>query len=251
MKKIFSTILAVIMLLNVLIFACAAANTVELRLTSEKVYAGDEFNLNLFISDNSQMSGAVIDLLYDRDKLEYISAEPGAILDENANISIKNISGNNPSVRFTYLAPSSSVTSAGVILTVKFKALSNASGTTQIKISIPNAGDFVSSNLENISYTAVNSTVEIIGTGSTAEPASKETASEEDTESQSVEETESNTETPTQTEVTGISPELPTQNGDSVKTGSIISWVSVAIFAVLAIIAAAVVFIILKSRKNK
>ena len=254
MKKIFSAILAALMLLSAFSVMCTAADTVELKITSEKVYAGDEFYLNLFISDNSQMSGAVIDLLYDSDKLEYVSAEPGAILDSNANISIRNIDGKNPSVRFTYLAPSSSVTSAGVILTVKFKALSNASGKTEIKISIPNAGDFVTFELENISYTAVNSTVEIISAGSmgsTEEIPSKEAVSEDPTESQSVEETGSDTETSKQTEITDVSSELPTQNNESVKTGSVISWVSVAIFAVVAIIAAAVVFVILKSRKNK
>ena len=257
MKKFFSIAIIVIMLLSVFSVICTAANSVELKLTSEKVYAGDEFDLNLFISDNSQMSGAVIDLLYDSDKLEYVSAEPGAILDTNANINVRNIDGENPSVRFTYLSPSSSVTSAGVILTVKFKALSGASGTTKIEISVPNAGDFVTADLENISYTVVNSTVEIIGTGNTAEIPSKEAVSEESTESQSIEETESNTETQAPTETEELSTELPTQNNDSIKTGSSTNWiavtvfVAVAIFVVVAIIATVVILVILKSRKKK
>ncbi|MCH5191924.1 MAG: hypothetical protein J1F23_07145 [Oscillospiraceae bacterium] len=257
MKKLFSVFLSVLMIFSVYSVACTAADSVELKLTSEKVYAGDEFSLNLFISDNSQMSGAVIDLSYDSDKLEYVSAEPGAILDQNANISIRNIDGKNPYVRFTYLAPSSSVTSAGVILTVKFKALSNATGKTEIKISVPNAGDFITSDLEKISYTAVNSTVEIIGTGSTAKDPFEDTNSEGPIESQTVEETESNTETQTQTEESEITTELPTQNDDGLQTGTATNWVAVAVFAVVAfiavaaIVAAVVIFIVLKSNKKK
>lgn len=251
MKKIFSAFLSVLVLLSVFSLMCNAANTVELKLTSEKVYTGDEFSLNLFISDNSQMSGAVIDLSYDSDKLEYVSAEPGGILDPNANVSVRNIDGKDQFVRFTYLSPSSSVTSAGVILTVKFKALSGTSGTTEIKVSVPNAGDFVTSELERILYTAVNSTVEIIGTGNTGEAPSKDADSEEPTESQYAEETESNAETQTQAETEELSNELPTQNNDSEKTDNNIIWVVVAIFAAITIIAAATVFIMLKSRKKK
>lgn len=164
MKKVISLILALFILVSVFSITVFAEATAKLSLTSETVYAGEEFTLNLFISDNSKMSGAVIDVNYDKNMLEFISAEQGAILDKNANISIKNIDGENAKVRFTYLAPNSSVTAEGVIVSITFRALSNATGNTDLTITIPNAGDFVTQDLERISYQVSNSVVKIINT---------------------------------------------------------------------------------------
>ena len=152
------------MLISLFSVSVYAESKVKLSLTNETVYAGEEFKLNLFISDNSKMSGAVIDINYDKNMLEFFSAKQGAILDSNANISIKNIDGEKSKVRFTYLAPNSSVTSEGVIMTITFKALENATGNTDVTISIPNAADFVTQDLQNIPYEVSNSVVKIINT---------------------------------------------------------------------------------------
>lgn len=165
-----------------------AAEPVTLSLTNDKVYAGDEFTLNLLISDNSQMSGAVIEVSYDKTKLEFVSAEQGGILNENANVSLKNIDGKKPCVRFTYLDSSSSVTSAGILAKLTFRALDDADGTTSLTISVPNAGDFIRQDLSKISYKVKNSSVEIINTS----PAKDETESkvnENDTTSETIPET--------------------------------------------------------------
>lgn len=164
MKKSISLVLALFILFSAFSITAFAEVTAKLSLTSETVYAGEEFTLNLFISDNSKMSGAVIDINYDKTMLEYVSAEQGAILDQNANISIKNIDGEKSKVRFTYLAPSSSVTAEGVIVSITFKALSNATGNSDLTVTIPNAGDFVTQDLERISYEVSNSVVKIINT---------------------------------------------------------------------------------------
>lgn len=164
MKKILSLVLTVLILISAFSMSAFAESSARLSLTSETVYAGEEFRLNLFISDNSKMSGAVIDINYDKNMLEFVSAEQGAILDKTANVSIKNIDGDKSKVRFTYLAPNSSVTSEGVIMSVTFKALANATGNTDLTISIPNAADFVTQDLERISYEVSNSVVKIINT---------------------------------------------------------------------------------------
>ena len=148
-----------IFVLLAVIIPVSAKSTVELKVTDATVYAGEEFELKVVISDNSKLSGAVIDLEYDASKLEYVSAEKGAIIDEDAMISIKNTPNN---VRFTYLSPDSAIASEGVLFSVKFKALENAEGESSVKITIPSAGDFVSENLEKLPYTVKNSTVKII-----------------------------------------------------------------------------------------
>ena len=158
MKRIISMMLTIFVLLAVII-PVSAKSTVELKVTDATVYAGEEFELKVFISDNSKLSGAVIDLEYDASKLEYVSAEKGAIIDEDAMISIKNTPNN---VRFTYLSPDSAIASEGILFSVKFKALENAEGESSVKITIPSAGDFVSENLEKLPSTVKNSTVKII-----------------------------------------------------------------------------------------
>lgn len=186
MKKSISLLLTFLILISAFSFSVFAESKTKLSLTSETVYAGEEFTLNLFISDNSKMSGAVIDINYDKNMLEYVSAEQGAILDNSANISMKNIDGEKSKVRFTYLAPSSSVTSEGVIMSITFKALSNATGNTDLIITIPNEGDFVTQDLERISYEVSNSVVKIINT-TYVEQIEEDTSSTDENVSQSTE----------------------------------------------------------------
>ncbi len=167
MKKIISVFLTVLILLSmILTISASAKNPVELKLTDATVYAGDEFEIKLFISDNSQLGGAVIDLEYDATKLEFVLGEAGQIIDEGAMVNINATSkqSTNKSVRFTYLSPNSAVTSEGILFSAKFKALPNAEGQTDIKISIPSAGDFVNEDAEKLAYTIKNSTVKIINT---------------------------------------------------------------------------------------
>lgn len=192
MKKLFSIFFAVILIVSAFSVTCFAESLVKLSLNSEtdSVYAGDEFTVKLMISDNSKMSGAAIDINYDKTKLEYVSSSFGGILDDSATKSVKNINGDKAKVRFTYLAPSSSVTSQGVLVTVKFKALENAYGKTELTVTVPNPGDFVAQDLTRLSYTVENAKITIIGS-----PTETESVSQSETETQPVE--SSSTETTT------------------------------------------------------
>ncbi len=167
MKKTTSVFLTALVLLSFcLTFTVSAKSAVELKLTDATVYAGDEFEIKLFISDNSQLSGAVIDLQYDATMFEFVSAEKGAIIDKSAMVSLNNTSEKSSRryVRFTYLSPNSAIVSDGILFSVKFKALENAEGESDFKISIPSAGDFVNNEAEKLAYTIKNSTVRIINT---------------------------------------------------------------------------------------
>ncbi len=241
MKKIISSALTLFMLISLFSFSAFAESKAKLSLTSETVYAGEEFTLNLFISDNSKMSGAVIDINYDKNILEFVSAEQGAILDKTANISIKNIDGENAKVRFTYLAPNSSVTSEGVIMSVTFKALANATGNTDLKLTIPNAGDFITSDLEKISYEVSNSVVKIINS-TYAEPNESETSSTS-TEASSSTPTDNSSQSSSEQESVTVTP-------DKNDNGSNNSLVFVLLVIGLLLITVGVV-ILVKSRKKK
>lgn len=193
MKKIISVILILVVLLSSFSCFAFAEEPVMISIQDEKVYAGDEFTVNVFISDNSQISGAVIDINYDKEKLEFISAKEGAILDANANIRIRNINNDKSYVRFTYMSASSSVSAEGILFSITFKALETASGKTNLEITIPNAADFVNSNLEKISYSVDNSEITIL------DNISIETTTEEPSTSETTTIPESTDETPSET----------------------------------------------------
>ena len=189
MKRIISVLLTFLILLVVML-PVSAKSSVELKLTDTTVYAGDEFELKIFISDNSKLSGAVIDLQYDVSMLEFVSAQKGAIIDDDAMVSIKNTSDK---VRFTYMSPGASITSEGTLLSVKFKALENAEGQSSVKLIIPSAGDFVSESLEKIPYSVKNSTVKIINNTKVNAETTESTTSETTTEQEISSTTESTT----------------------------------------------------------
>lgn len=225
-----------IFVLLAVIIPVSAKSTVELKVTDATVYAGDEFELKVFISDNSKLSGAVIDLEYDASKLEYVSAEKGAIIDEDAMISIKNTPNN---VRFTYLSPDSAITSEGILFSVKFKALENAEGQSSVKIVIPSAGDFVSENLEKLPYTVKNSTVKIINNTVVNTESTTESTSVENTDLPSNQDDKSTTENTTDNNQNNND-----GNGDNVKI------VIGLVVAGLILIFGAVIYLIISKKKR-
>ncbi|MBR5202460.1 MAG: hypothetical protein IKW45_04280 [Clostridia bacterium] len=198
MKKMIAILLSTFIILSSLLsITVFAKDNVQLKLTDATVYAGDEFTLKLFISDNSELSGAVVDLSYDSNLLEFLSADVGTILDQNASINIKNFE-NGSFVRFTYMSPSNSVTSAGILLNLKFKALEAAEGRTSVKISIPNSGDFVNSKLEEIPFEVVNSNIRILNSTKSDAITTETSATENSTENK-LTETTTVIENPTET----------------------------------------------------
>ena len=60
MKKIISIFLTLTVLLLSFSVSAFATDPVTLSIQDEKVYAGDIFTVNVFISDNSQVSGALL-----------------------------------------------------------------------------------------------------------------------------------------------------------------------------------------------
>lgn len=196
MKKTISIIISLIFLTLSLSTCAYAQEPVILSIQDEKVYAGDEFTVNVFISDNSQISGAVIDINYDNEKLEFISAKEGAILDTKGNISIRNVNKDNSYVRFTYMSGSTSVTAEGIIFSITFKALETSSGKTNLEITIPNAADFVNSDLEKLAYSVDNSEITVLDNISieTTEPSTSESSTSIETTTDIIEnETTDNT----------------------------------------------------------
>lgn len=234
-KKIVSVVLAAFMLIIPLSAVSLAKEPVTLSLSSGEVYAGDEFTLNLFISDNSKVSGAAIDIKYDNKMLSFVSSENGGILGDDAIVSVNSLDG---TVRFTYLDPVSSITSAGVLVKLKFKALDDAVGETSVKIYIADDSDFVTSDAAPIPYKTVDASFKIINT--------------------SYEQTDETTETETPTPANDETFSSPTEtntkadenNNDSSDEGSNALVTGVATAGVI-VIGVAVALIVYGNIKNK
>ena len=239
--KLFAIFIAILLLFTTTTVSASANNVVELKLTNTTVYAGDEFELKLLISDNSKLSGAVIDIKYDSSNFEFVSAQKGAIIDDGAQVSIRDIESSSK-VRFTYMAPSAYITSEGILLIVKFKALNDASGQFNFNISIPTPGDFVNSELKNIEYSVVNSTVKVINSTTTTQ---------ESTVESSTEETSSLTDTSTTVTESETTPKDVQNNANDVDDDNLRVAVGILIAGFVIVIGAIIYFVINRKRRGK
>ncbi len=162
MKKTISITMMLLVFILSFSFLVYAEDPVVLSIQDEKVYAGDDFTINVFVSENSQLSGAVIDVNYDNEKIEFISAKEGGILDTSGNVSLCNISGDKGCVRFTYISTTSPISTKGILFSVTFRALDTSIGKTNIEITVPNPADFVNSDLEKIPLNIENAEITIL-----------------------------------------------------------------------------------------
>ncbi len=188
LKKTVAIFIALLLLISQFSICSFAAETVEFTLGSGNVYAGDEFTLNLSVSDNSKIRGMAVYITYDKQKLEFVSSDYGSILDPNAMMSVIDDDG---CIKFAYLSTDSSITSAGKLLTLKFKARGSAIGKAKIEMSIPGIGNLFDENKNNLEYKLNNSEITILKNDS--EYAENEIQTEVQTEEETVTELTSET----------------------------------------------------------
>ncbi len=140
-NKIFSVILAIIMVLSA-IPVSASAQDVTLTITSDKsdVKAGDTVTVNVVLSENSNLNSLTIDLSYDNSVLKVDTASSPITLGSNgANMLNKDYSENTVRV---VLASTEKITAKGTVLSVSFTVLSSSCNTISIDIVESIDGDF-------------------------------------------------------------------------------------------------------------
>lgn len=191
LKKSVAIFITLLLLISQFSICSFAVDPVEFTINSGKVYAGDEFTLNLSISDNSQIRGMAIYITYDKQKLEFVSSDYGSILDSNAMMSVID---DNGCVKFAYLSTDSSITSAGKVLSLTFKARSSAVGETKIEMTIPGLGNLFDENKNNLEYKLNNSDIIILKNDSAYADDETESETEIETETEFVSGAETTTE---------------------------------------------------------
>ena len=244
LKKFFAVFSALTLILSALCLNAFCAEPVKLSISSATVDPDGDVKIHLYISENSKLGGAVIDVSYNPDILEFTEGAAGELLPADATVSVKNLGSK---IRFAYMAPSSQLTSGGILMTMTFKGVS--SGVSDLKISVPTPGDFVSSDLSRLAYTAQNGKVTVTG-NVTAAPTESKALSETLTETETVTETETEPETVTDGSVNISQSEQTVYEQTSEKSDNILLIV-ICTAGVALIVAGAVIFLVNKKRTAK
>lgn len=182
MKKLISILLALFMLVSAAL-PSFAAKSVKFTASDNEVFAGDEFTVDIFISDYSLLKTATLIVEYDSKAMQFLDLNIGAIVTAGSKaVSFKDIKNADKSyVQIDYKDSSASLSSAGKFLSLTFVANDTAAGKTDIKLSVSGnkisvASGSLTPEFQNGKINIINN--EPVSTSSTV-PTSEESSSSE------------------------------------------------------------------------
>lgn len=146
MRKIISIILAILIVASWSVTSFAESN-ITFTASNCEVFAGEEFNVDVFINDNSLLKSAVLEVYYNSKNLQFLDLEIGFIVENSNAITYQNITNNsaNSYIKIAYNDSSASLSSGGKFVSIKFVAKDEAVGNNDIKL-VANGGTFTSAN---------------------------------------------------------------------------------------------------------
>ncbi len=252
-KKITSFFLAALIIFT-FSFNVFAAKTVTFTTYNAEVFAGDEFSVDIFVSDNSLMKTATLIVSYDERQVTFLDLNVGAIAASGSDaVSFKDVKGSSGDsfVQIEYNDSSASLSSAGKLFSLTFAATDSAKGQTEIKLSangdkIDTLSGAVTPKFNNCEINIINNSV---SPSSETTPSAEESSSDV---SESAQESSSQNTAQSTTEPT-------TQNSQTVGGKNEKKSIGTAVFAALAVIAVVAVLLVSfdlngknkKKRKNK
>ncbi len=160
MKKVFSMILALMVLLSMFTFVTSAANEPTLTIKSSKTAPklGDTITVTVSVSANSKLGALTVDLKYDSRRLEVVK-DSGAMKGV-FSLEILNVEYSSNTVRYTGVTTAGITSKAADLFTVKFKVIGE--GKASLSLAIDEAFDekdqpvTVKTNNTNIDSTHVH-----------------------------------------------------------------------------------------------
>lgn len=176
MKKILSIFISLV----VIVFASVpsfAAKSIKFTVSDSEVFAGDEFTVDIFISDYSQLKSAVLLVEYDKNAMQFLDLNIGAIVTAgNDAISFKDVQNSGKSyIQIDYNDSSASLSSAGKFLSLTFVADDTAVGEKAVKLSV--SGNKVTAKTGTVIPEFKNGKIKIVNkspfTDSKTEPSSE------------------------------------------------------------------------------
>lgn len=182
MKKLIS-IFFVFVISAVFVFPSFAAQSIKFTVSDSEVFAGDEFTVDIFISDYSQLKSATLLVEYDKNSMQFLDLNVGAIVTAGSNaVSFKDIQNVGKSyIQIDYNDSSASLSSAGKFISLTFVAGDTAVGEKDVKMSV--SGNKVTVKTGTVTPEFKNGKIKIINnnpvTDSKTEPSSVESTASE------------------------------------------------------------------------
>lgn len=182
MKKLIS-IFFVFVISAVLVLPSFAAQSIKFTVSDSEVFAGDEFTVDIFISDYSQLKSATLLVEYDKNSMQFLDLNVGAIVTAGSNaVSFKDVqNGSKSYIQIDYNDSSASLSSAGKFISLTFVAGDTAVGEKDVKLSV--SGNKVTVKTGTVTPEFKNGKIKIINnnpvTDSKTEPSSVESTASE------------------------------------------------------------------------
>lgn len=137
MKKFISLFL-VFVISTVLALPSFAAKSIKFTVSDSEVFAGDEFTVDIFISDYSQLKSATLLVEYDKNAMQFLDLNVGSIVTAGSDaVSFKDVQNSSKSyIQIDYNDSSASLSTAGKFVSITFVASDTAVGEKDIMLSV-------------------------------------------------------------------------------------------------------------------
>lgn len=201
MKKIISVLLVFVMS-AVFALPSFAAKNVKFTVSDSEVFAGDEFTVDIFISDYSKLKSATFLVEYDKNAMQFLDLNVGAIVTAGSNaVSFKDVqNGSKSYIQIDYNDSSASLSSAGKFLSLTFVAGDTAVGEKDVKLSV--SGNKVTVKTGSVTPEFDNGKIKIINnspvTDSKTDPSSEESTASEASAPENTENVQNTAENPSE-----------------------------------------------------
>ena len=172
-KKLFAMLLTLLMVIVIAtpLMIASAEGTVLFTVSNVQGEIGDQVNVTVDISANSDIGALTIDLCYDKTMLDLISSQSGATLSVANSITDVVPNEDEGKVRLTYINMDG-LNGSGTILNVTFTILSGATGTIPLTLDVTEITDTTAT--DSLVYDITDGSVEVTEAASSEPAASSE-----------------------------------------------------------------------------
>lgn len=159
MKKMLSCVLAGLLALQGTHHIVLAADSGHIQVGSASVKAGETFDLPVILEKNPGVIALSLNLNYDADDLELIGVEDGKLLGTSTFFSGNILTKIPYTMNWDDLSTDNN-TGTGILATLSFRAKEDASGETEISVSVNQKSTF-NFDFEEVLFTTETGTIQI------------------------------------------------------------------------------------------
>lgn len=163
MKKLLSCVLAELLVFQATPSIALAVESGQIKVASTSVLPGEIFDLPIELEKNPGVIALSINLTYDADELELIGVEDGKILGESTFYYSNNMAKLPYNMNWDDTSVENN-TGTGTLATLSFRAKANASGDTEVSVSVNPQSTF-DTNFIEVPFTTATGIISIENSG--------------------------------------------------------------------------------------